>query len=1142
MDLFNPNPETKHNILFTKPLHYVNQLISKRNILTYQMILKRTLAIIFTTLVIIFFNQIIAQTTTDDDYQQALSSADAYFESGDYINAKASYQYASKLKPAEQYPKDQLSETVVRLREKMQVMEQYNSEIIEADRHFKKDEFEDAKARYNAALQILPDESYPKDQISEIEKQIANNSAKQATYEAAIANGEKYIKYKKYEQAKTEFEEASGVFPEEQYPKDKIAELEILIVESTKTNEAYREIITGADRLFNLKYYENAKEEYNKALELKSGEVYPENQIKEIDLLLVKKNEFDQLVAEADDFYINKDLENAKTKYQAALSIYPSENYPKDMIDKINKGLNELKGKDELYQQSIAAADDFATKQDFTNAIKEYENASSIKPSETYPPLKIKEIKDIQSQMEADELAYNKFIQSGEQLYASQDYSGSKTAFENALSLKPDAAYPKEKLSEINSILGNQKAVQESFDLSVAKAEAFMAEKDYDNAIKEYQNALIIIPGAILATDKIKEIKETRDLELDQNKRFDKLIADGDRLFSKSDYAEAKIKYEEAKKIDPSQSYPSEKISEIDIILGEQLAQQSSYDEIIKQADIIFTQEQYELAKIEYQKALQLKPQEKYPTDQIKVIDKLIQTQQFNSGLYNQTIAKADQLFLEGKYAKAKSEFETASATQPDEQYPKTKIFEINKLLEEKRVNDEQYRLAINDADNNYKQKFYDQALVRYKDALDIKPAETHPTERITEINSILTGQAEESQEYADAIAEGDLLFASGQFEQAKLSFMKAGNIKPKEQYPKDKITEIENLVTTQKANRAEYNRLIAAADRMFESGEYAKAQSKYTEAGAILPEEEYPGVKTAEIAALLAAKNTETQNAFNAHISTADELLDEKKYNEAIIEYRAALKIKPEEQYPLTQIAEIEREISDFETLKTKYQLLIADGDKLFKSKDYQDAKLKYQEAVALIPAEEYPTQKIEEINNIYKAEMLKTQQEYDKAIADADKFLANKIYDQALASYRSAGKIKPDELYPEQMISQIMRIFEENAVRDILNSRVSIENMGEEKYDFEPVSITDRKSNFIFIKARNLGENEFKIIMSYGRDASKNGGFSLPVPANQEVQEFIIPVGKQYKWFTEDNNWLKLVPQGGSVEVSLIKISRGN
>ncbi len=80
------------------------------------------------------------------------------------------------------------------------------------------------------------------------------------------------------------------------------------------------------------------------------------------------------------------------------------------------------------------------------------------------------------------------------------------------------------------------------------------------------------------------------------------------------------------------------------------------------------------------------------------------------------------------------------------------------------------------------------------------------------------------------------------------------------------------------------------------------------------------------------------------------------------------------------------------------------------------------------------------------------------------------------------------------------------------------------------------------IFIKARNTTDVECKVVLSYGKGGSKNGGFILPIPASQQSKEYIISVGKQYTWFSQDNDWISLVPQGGSVELILVKISKGN
>jgi len=959
-----------NNNLLVTSLKKLNEIVNNPTLPYLQMILKRILAITFSCIILLIFNQIFAQTEVNNDYQTAISSADEYFINGDYINAKASYQYAARLKPDEQYPKNRLKETIDRLREKMVIMERYNSEILKADKHFRLKEYEQAKEKYEAAGKILPEESYPTEKIAEIDNIISDLNKKQSGYNEAIKRGEQYIKYKKYEKARVEFEKANAIYPEEQDPKDKISELDTLIEKSANAKEIYTEAIANADRLLNLKYYANAKGEYEKATNAKPDEDYPNSQIKEIDAILVKKNEFDKLVSEADELYIKKNLKDAKSRYQASLMIYPGESYPKGMIDKINASLYAAKDNDELYQKFIADADEFLN---------------------------------------------------------NKDYSSAKSEFEKAAALKPSEPYPGEKLAEINLTLANTEA------------------------------------------------------------------------------------------------------------------QQNTYQQLIALADQLFAEKKYVLAKIEYQKALKLKPDEKHPAGKISEIDKILKNQSFTLNLYNQTIALADKLYSDGKYDKAISEYQKASAMRQTEQYPKEKIFEINKLIDEQKAIDEQYNKAIADANSHYKQKYYDQAVIRYQDAVQLKPNEKFPQERITEINAILELITKEKQGYTDAIAQGDNLFALQQYEQAKLSYIKAANIKPKEQYPKDKIEEIEQLIATQKASRYEFNRIVAAADRMFESKEYDKAKNKYNEALNILPNEQYPKDKLKEIEDIILAKELAVQETYNNIITEADAFFSKEQYEQAKLKYRDALKYKPEEQYPVQKIAEIERLITDFETLKANYLKLIAEADKFFKAKEYSEAKPKYVEASALMPDEEYPVMKIEEINKIFKAGMLKIQQAYDKAIADADKFFSAKVYDQALDSYRIAKGTKPDETYPEQMINKIMKILNENAVRDIVISPIAVDDGDEKKFNFDPVLISDRKSNFILIKVRNTGNEEFKVIMGYGKGGSKNGGFILPIPAEQNTKEFIIYVGKQYKWFTEDNNWISLTPQGGSVEVSLIKISRG-
>ena len=64
----------------------------------------------------------------------------------------------------------------------------------------------------------------------------------------------------------------------------------------------------------------------------------------------------------------------------------------------------------------------------------------------------------------------------------------------------------------------------------------------------------------------------------------------------------------------------------------------------------------------------------------------------------------------------------------------------------------------------------------------------------------------------------------------------------------------------------------------------------------------------------------------------------------------------------------------------------------------------------------------------------------------------------------------------------------------------------------------------------------------ISYGSGSGKNGGFMVIVPKSSKENDFIIRIGAQYKWFSEDNTWIEITPENGNIEISTIEISKGN
>ena len=115
-------------------------------------------------------------------------------------------------------------------------------------------------------------------------------------------------------------------------------------------------------------------------------------------------------------------------------------------------------------------------------------------------------------------------------------------------------------------------------------------------------------------------------------------------------------------------------------------------------------------------------------------------------------------------------------------------------------------------------------------------------------------------------------------------------------------------LITSCDNTTAEYDKNITEADGFFKSENYNDALKLYKKAAGTKPEEAYPNEKIKEIEVLLnlAAAEEAEKNYYN-QIDLGDNYYDELDYENAISAYTRALSFKPGEQYPLDKIEELE-------------------------------------------------------------------------------------------------------------------------------------------------------------------------------------------------------------------------------------------
>ena len=543
--------------------------------------------------------------------------------------------------------------------------------------------------------------------------------------------------------AKIGYDESEGDFASnEAYSKSMQTKLNKIIAQlkDLKSKE-YENLIASADNNFRNKNYKKAIELYDKSFDIDPYADYPEAQIIKCEKLLrtpvVNEEDYKRVILLADKSFNNKDYEKAIGFYEEAMDIDPYADYPDLQVDKCEDLLAKLKDINKNYNNAINKADKFFVSKNYENAKKEYNSALTIKPEETYPKNKITQIDKLLAQKDNDEAAaaelaakeaaaaaalaskekldadYNKLIASADGMFKGKKYNEAKNKYNEALKLKQEQ-YPKDKISEIDKLIAERKAAEkEAADLAakeaaaavlaakakldtdynnlIASADGMFKSKNYTGAKTKYQNALSKKPDETYPKDKISEIdKILADEAVAKQKEadFQKIIASADALLDAKKYKESKTKYIAASKI-KSNDYTKGRIAQLDKLIAEQEKQDninSKYNTAISEAGTLYDSKKYIEAKVKYNEALKVKPTSSFAKSRIKNIDVLLSQQQ-NNKKYDAEIKKADALFNAKKYTEAKASYLTASKLKTSEKYPKQKIAEIQKLIYDKNMN-----------------------------------------------------------------------------------------------------------------------------------------------------------------------------------------------------------------------------------------------------------------------------------------------------------------------------------------------------------------------------------------------------------------------------------------------------------------------
>ena len=1082
-----------------------------------------------------------AAAAFEAQYQSLITEADGLFDAQKLTDSKAKYQEAGTLKPNETYPPQRIAEIDALLQAMADKDAAYAMAIEKADRYFGESQWEMSLTAYQNALEIKQEEQYPKDRIAEINLKLQEIAAIKAQYDALIVQADASFAQQDYLPSKSSYQQALNIFPEEVYPQQKIAEIDALLQQMADQDALYQQLIQSGDVQLAEKSYNPALSSYKQALAIKSSEQYPKDKIAEIENILLSLAEQDRLyseaIAQADQNRDQEVYEAALGKYEEASTIKPNEAYPKEQIALIQQKLKDIAAIQVAYDQAIAQADQKFESKEWQASLGFYNEALGLKASEVYPQTQIQEINRILKEIADQDAAYKLAIEEADGFYKSKNWSPALTKYEMATQIKPNEQYPKDKIAELNGILGDLAAQQAKYDALIAEADQFYTATNYASAVDSYKAALEIKPGEEYPTSQLQKIDQILAELAEIQRQFDAFVKDGDKQFVKEEWSLAKTSYEQALQLKSEEIYPKEQINIIDGKLQAIADRKAQYEALIAEADQLFGAATYETAMLKYEAASNILTEEVYPKDQMKKIRELMEELAQKNAEYDKIIAKADDYLLQESFEKSKEQYQLASEIFTDRPYPKEQIVKIDALI----VKHTQYQEFVATGDEQFKNKEYDEALVSFNKARTLLPEKEYPGKKITEIESILQMIAMTRAAYDAAILKADAQLAATEYNLAKESYQEALDQISTEVYPRQKIMEIDQILQDMARKKVQFDKIIAQANKAFDEKSYDMALGKYKEALTILPEEVYPQERITEIEGIL-AQMANQQERYESLIAQGDQAINTQEYKPAIDLFTQAQAIYPHETYPPQKIAEAQAALEKIQReLDVAYQKAIDQADRSFRKRDWDPAKQNYLQASDIKPEELYPREKLAEINSILEKQLLEQQKEYDRHIADGERFYGTKYYQEAILSFERALTVFPFEKYPSEMIDKIFELIKKTSMVTLLDSKMTIAQNNEEKFKFNTIAFKDRSENYILLEVKMVNpEAQVKLFVNFGKGGAQNGGYSIPLKTRDGYHSYFVSIGKQVRWVNQDNDYISLLPEGGDVEVKLIKISR--
>jgi len=562
-------------------------------------------SLLFGTALVLGANVVQAQNA--ESYESLMRKGNEKFNAKDFISAKTYYEMALKQKSGDPTAKQKLTETVKKIQEDGARQEVFYAHLDAGDQYYGQQKYEEALTEYEAALKVFPEDKYVGGQASAVRAILQERQDKQDAYDLAMSQGEALLAEDNFDAAIMQFETAKGIFPNDKLPKEKIAE-------AKQKKQLYTEKVARFDNLmeearqFGLrKNYEAAIGKLDQALELFPDDM--EANAKRNEYLSAKgvADQYNGIIAVADQLYENKAYKEAKVQYQSALAVVKGDAYATDMIARLDPLIAEQDAEEAARIAAEAEAARLAAEAEAARIAAEQEAARLAAEAEAARLAAEAEAARIAAEQEAARIA--------------AEAEAARLAAEEAARIAAE-----EEAARQAALAAAEAERQATIKTMMDAADALFDQQEYANAKVKYQEVVAFDEGNAAATAKIREIDgifAQMAAELEAN--YNKAMSAGNSAMTAENFAEAIAQYQTALAYKPEDPTAAAQLAIAQKSESDRIAAlRSQYEKFVKEGDANFKTNTFDKAIEAYTKAEEL-GLETYPTEMIARISEIIE-------------------------------------------------------------------------------------------------------------------------------------------------------------------------------------------------------------------------------------------------------------------------------------------------------------------------------------------------------------------------------------------------------------------------------------------------------------------------------------------------------------------------------------